>query len=393
MKECSIDTVCHFCLGEEGPLSLGSACGRTSPFCVSSLQFVMRCALQREDSSQAGQSWHWWLGRLNFFEQVIQRFSWDFLIANCVHRPPFAPPSPDPEDSLTSMSLRSIDAQPSSLEFLSDDEGEEGELVESQSGESQTQPSSDGDSTASVDHLLPPAPAFPTPRSHHLPPPHPATETNLLAQVWYFAAEATHVPHHKVGKGARRVIIRIAKVLRSEEFSLELIRDVVSRCHRTQAEGLLERVLAARDKPSTSASEGWRGSHEQQRKKKDRERPDEEKSRSRQPYSPFPEIVNRKANTKTANERSANFAEGRDRASPGGVASGDRRRLSEYGSDDSYRSAVSDLSGDERGDSEKGRGGGGGREGEAQSSSGTSSDSRSEGKSGASGSNTSTLPM
>lgn len=79
-------------------------------------------------------------------------------------------------------------------------------------------------------------------------------EKNLLMQIWYFAAQATHLPHRKLGKLARRVIIKISKILRSDPASLEVAHDVVSCCYRTQAEGLLDRVLQARESPCDSMS-------------------------------------------------------------------------------------------------------------------------------------------
>ena len=79
-----------------------------------------------------------------------------------------------------------------------------------------------------------------------------AVESNLLMQVWYFAAKATHIPHRKLGKLAQKVIIKIAKGLQDDPVSLEIVHDVVSKCHRTQAEGLLDKVLNAREKPLNS---------------------------------------------------------------------------------------------------------------------------------------------
>ena len=400
VKECSIDTVCHFCLGQEGPLSLGSACGKTSPFCVSSLPFIIKCALkceERSSDSSLAQSWHWWLGRLNFIERIIQRFSWDFLLANCVYHPPFAPPSPDLEDSLTSMSLRSAgDLQPSSLEFPSEDEGEEGDNQDrpirlgDDRDQSRKKDSPVTSSVTSGNHLLPPPPQFPartlpTP-SQSSPAPHPATESNLLAQAWYFAAKATHVPHNKVGKVARRVIIRIAKVLRSEEFFLEIVHDVISRCHRTQAEGLLDRVLIAREKPTNEITHQPHGEPKKKKagvRQKGEDRSEKEGTSS-QTYTPFPETVKRKTDVPTSVDEGGTQRKVRG-VSPRDVDSAaERRRLSEYGSDDSYRSAVSDLSGEERGgDSEKReRKQEEERRAEGQSSSGGSSDSKSDKNSG-----------
>ena len=187
-----------------------------------------------------------------------------------------------------------------------------------------------------------------------------------------------------MGKVARRVIIRIAKVLRNEPFSLEIVHDVVSKCHRTQAEGLLDRVLAAREKPVSSTNTDTTQSQDVQRREKAKEpsaaRGKEEVEAvgkkdlrsSPQPYAPFPEMRRKQRETKQGSPHVGVASEGE-----GGVS--DSRRLSEYGSDDSYRSAVSDLSGEEKedqGDSDK-------REvrrevpgSEVQSSSGTSTDSK-----------------
>ena len=282
---------------------------------------------------------------------MVQRFSWDFLLANCSYRPPFTAPT-DLEDSLTSMSLRSSDPQPSSLELPSDDEGErEGKMAE---GTTAAGNSEDPDENKS-EYLLPP-PLFPAKGSaasspNSSPPVHSAAETNLLAQASYFAAQGTHVAHHKVGKVARRVIIRLAKVLRNEPFSLEIVHEVVSRCHRTQAEGLLDRVLTAREKAADSERPGG--------KKRAAERKNE--ARRNQKYTPFPETQARKESPvpRATPERGGG-------ASPGGVAS-----------DDSYRSAVSDLSVEEKGERED-------RRPEGASSSGGSSDSKS-GEKGATG--------
>ena len=81
-----------------------------------------------------------------------------------------------------------------------------------------------------------------------------AVENNLLMQVWYFAVKATHVPHRKLGKLAQWVIIKIAKGLQDDPISLEIVHDVVSKCHRTQAKGLLDCVLQARTKPLDNLS-------------------------------------------------------------------------------------------------------------------------------------------
>ena len=315
---------------------------------------------------------------------MIQRFSWDFLLANCIHHPPFEPHC-DPEDSLTSMSVGSLETQPLSLDVHSDEEG-------GREGEEQAM-AGDKSPSVKVDYLLPPPSSLParhtlSPSPHTSPPVHPAAENNLLAQAWYFAAQATHVPHNKVGKVARRVIIRIAKVLRSEPFSLEIVHDVVSRCHRTAAEGLLDRVLTAREKPTASVQSQLQ---EELKKKRVEEREGEGKESqltSTQKYAPFPEVQRRKKSPSPLARSSATPDRGGG-VSPVGGASG-ARRLSEYGSDDSYRSAVSDLSLEERG------GGEGEREErrpEGASSSGGSSDSKSGEKGGATGISTGTMKL
>ncbi len=77
-------------------------------------------------------------------------------------------------------------------------------------------------------------------------------KNNLLMQCWYFAAKATRVSHNKVAKIARKVIIHIAKILRDDPSSLEIVHDVISKCHRTSAEGLLDKVLHVREKAQES---------------------------------------------------------------------------------------------------------------------------------------------
>lgn len=369
----------------------------------------MKCALKREErGSESGHahSWHWWLGRLNFFEQIIQRFSWDFLLANCIYRPPFSPPSPDMEDSLTSMSsMRSVEAPPSSLEFPSDEEtdcAQQANTGEEREVPRDTLVQSNATCGPPREYLLPPAPTFPrNPPPRSSPAYHPSTEGNLLAQVWYFAAQATHIPHNKVGKLARRVIIRIAKVLRNEAFSLEIVRDVVSRCHRTQAEGLLDRVVTAREKPTSGSREGSTQSQSAEKKKKrgseqaaSRGKEEEKISAqtSTQSYSPFPNVVMGKKREVKETSPHAGVASAKE-----GIVAVESRRLSGYGSDDSYRSAVSDLSGEEREEKRDSEKGGGRGEGQgAQSSSGASSDGKSEerqSKSSASGNSADTVKL
>jgi hypothetical protein len=108
-----------------------------------------------------------------------------------------------------------------------------------------------------------------------------AIEKNLLMQIGYFAARATHVPHRKLGKLARRVIIKISKVLRDDPSSLEVVHDMVARCHRSQAEGLLDRVLKARESTYDSLPPAPRS--KQQRLYTDNQRKGEESTPRKSP--------------------------------------------------------------------------------------------------------------
>ena len=256
VKNCSIETACNLCLGQDGPLGVGSACGtQTSSVLVSDVRFVLQSALANQ--FDANHSWHWWLGRLAFIDRMLSHFSWDFLLPQCQLNPQSqqavgtsdddsdekgssnsdsvsGPTSPI--DSVTSSIISSLqtegsgsDSQPQSFKFELPS-GMEPELAEIGTEMRQTEE-----------------------EKSRSPSPMPAAvENNLLMQVWYFAAKATHVPHRKLGKVAQKVIIKIAKGLQNDPVSLEIVHDVVSKCHRTQAEGLLDRVLHAREKPLDS---------------------------------------------------------------------------------------------------------------------------------------------
>ena len=254
VKNCSIETACNLCLGQEGPLGVGSACGsQTSSKLVSDVRFVLQSALANQ--FDANHSWHWWLGRLAFIDKMLSHFSWDFLLPQCQLNPQsqqavgtsdddsdekgssnsdsISGPT-SPIDSVASLIVSSLvaegsgsDSQPQSFEFELPS-GMEPELAEV------------GTEMRQSEEAKSPSP---------IPA---AVENNLLMQVWYFAAKATHVPHRKLGKVAQKVIIKIAKGLQDDPTSLEIVHDVVSKCHRTQAEGLLDRVLHAREKPLDS---------------------------------------------------------------------------------------------------------------------------------------------
>ena len=290
-----------------------------------------------------------------------------------------------------------------SLEGLSDEDSERNENTSGPDDGMESRPPRDTLSHLSQNTLRVPSPLPHLTRPSFDPTPglHPAAENNLLAQAWYFAAQATHVPHHKVSKVARRVIIRIAKVLRDEPFSLEIVHDVVSRCHRTQAEGLLDRVYKAREKSLTSSCEGrdYPVSRDAGKRGEGGAEGGGDEEVVRKGIHDL--RVKKEGVSSFDQDPEAAITSGRRRGvSPeqGGVVTMERRK-SDGGSDDSYRSAVSDLSGDERerrgGEGSEGGGGGGGgasggggkekdkrRQGDGEglevSSSGTSSESKSE---------------
>ena len=61
-RECSVDFLHHLCMGQAGPLALGSACGNPSSQEFGGVEFV--CALILEQPPGARQSsGHWWLGK------------------------------------------------------------------------------------------------------------------------------------------------------------------------------------------------------------------------------------------------------------------------------------------------------------------------------------------
>ena len=181
---------------------------------------------------------------MNFLDRLIARFTLEFLIEHCI----LVPPSPNgrfsdsdltsglttPMDSITSLVSNpgpaSMELRPDSVE----DGMEPGPQEQNFESNVLDLIPKEEDSSNAVNPLV---------------------ENNLLFQVWYFAAKATHITHNKLGKVARRVIIRVARVLKDQPSSLEIVHDVVEKCHRTQAEGLLDRVLRAREKPHESSKQ------------------------------------------------------------------------------------------------------------------------------------------
>ena len=339
MKECSIDTVCNLCLEQNGPLSVGSASGSRSQFGVSDLRFVLSCVLSGEEEEERGHSWHWWLGRVNFLDRLISRFTLEFLLTNCVVETQcHTGGEPDSESTST---LDSLASNASTVVGSQTGTGmEPGHEMRpgSECPGMEPRPSTNSDSMSSYTKLT--------------------AENNLLVRAWYFAARATHVPHNKLGKVGRRVIIRIAKVLRDHPSSLEIVHDVVSKCHRTHAEGLLDRVLKVREKPREAGDRGSKTLKEGRFREEVEHRP---ARRTLLPASPEP-LLPPLAGAAASDQ------------SPAPARSDKVQRMERIGeeselvaSDDSFRSAVSDLDGD------AGRQG----VGEASSSTSNSNDSKS----------------
>lgn len=83
----------------------------------------------------------------------------------------------------------------------------------------------------------------------HPPGPRAAIEKDLLIQIGYFAAHATHIPLTKLCKLARKVIMKVAEITLEDPSSMDVVKAVVGRCRHSQAE-LLEQVLQTREKLS-----------------------------------------------------------------------------------------------------------------------------------------------
>ena len=258
VKNCSIETACNLCLGQEGPLGVGNACGsHTSSKLVSDVRFVLQSALANQ--FDANHSWHWWLGRLAFIDRMLSHFSWDFLLPQCQLNPQnqqqMVGASDDDSDDKGSSNSDSVSGPTSPIDSVASSivsslmaEGGSGSDSQPQSFKFELQSGMEPELTEVGTELRQSGE-----EKEKSPSPMPAAvENNLLMQVWYFAAKATHVPHRKLSKVAQRVIIKIAKGLQDDPASLEIVHDVVSKCHRTQAEGLLDRVLHAREKPLDS---------------------------------------------------------------------------------------------------------------------------------------------
>ena len=361
VKECSIDTVCNLCLGQNGPLSVGSASGSQSRFGVSNLQFVLSCILSGEEDDR-GHLWQWWLGRVSLLDRLIARFTLEFLLANCVVKSR-CHSCGDLDSECTSSSVTSLNSLTSNASTLV--ESQVWTSTESGHLEHEVKP---GAKCAGMESGL-------TASSDTIPSCTKLTvENNLLVSAWYFAAKATHISHHKLGRVGRRVIIRIAKVLRDHPSSLEVVHDVISKCHRTQAEGLLDRVLKVREKPHEAGNHRSTNSDERQ----PREAAAAPRSAKRTLLPKSPELLSDPESPLLA------LAGAVPSNQSAMLARSDKiQRMEKIGeegelvaSDDSFRSAVSDLEGEgDRRESSEGL--------EASSSASNSHDSKSGGEKGA----------
>ena len=255
VKECSIDTACNLCLGQEGPLCVGSSCGQQASCGVSNVRLILKCAL--DYGPEKTHSWNWWLGRMTLMDKLLARFSWEFLLPQCMLKPLSPQPSAASDSDTDDMSSGTIsglaspyDSITSNLSLaLPDTSPESVEVVHKTSSGRGTESGSVEIKLEDISNL---SPEIELTEENAFESMSPVVKNNLLMQCWYFAAKATHVSHSKVAKAARRVIVRVAKVLRDDPSSLEIIYDVIAKCHRTSAEGLLDRVLHAREKPQES---------------------------------------------------------------------------------------------------------------------------------------------
>ncbi len=175
-------------------------------------------------------------------EKLLTRFSWEFLLPQCMLKP-FSPTNSD-SDSDESYSGTVSDVVSVEDSLTSNVSAMLTEASSSGSGSAETSLKSAGIAEVVV---LESEVSDNSPDSISS-----VVKNNLLMQCWYFAAKATRVSHHKVAKIARKVIIHIGKILRDDPSSLEIVHDVISKCHRTSAEGLLDKVLKAREKPQES---------------------------------------------------------------------------------------------------------------------------------------------
>ena len=193
---------------------------------------------------------------------MISHFSWDFLLPQCQlgsHSPQLLANSDYDSDEKNSTNSESVSGQTSLIDSVCSSivsalvvEGNGGPESQPQSFEFEQRAGMEPELADIGTKLRQTEEAA---SSSSSPSPMPAAvENNLLMQVWYFAAKATHVPHRKLGKLAQRVIIKIAKGLQDDPVSLEIVHDVVSKCHRTQAKGLLDCVLQARTQPLDNLS-------------------------------------------------------------------------------------------------------------------------------------------
>ena len=177
-------------------------------------------------------------------DQILSGFSYDFLISQCVLKPEPIQFDSDSDDTGSGSGLVSPSGSIASGVAVSITSTEHSVVSELGSVRTELHYSDDLEPEQNLEE----ADKFSS-QSLRSSLYKSLVENNLLMQMWYFSASATHISRPKIAKVARRVIVRISKLLRDDPTSLEIVHDVVSRCHRTAAEGLLDRVLQAREVP------------------------------------------------------------------------------------------------------------------------------------------------
>jgi len=78
-RDCSQDFLHHLCMGRDGPLAIGSACGHPTDQEFGGVRFVCSLAFDMPPTANPNPSGHWWLGRLLFIEHAMSAFSAHFI--------------------------------------------------------------------------------------------------------------------------------------------------------------------------------------------------------------------------------------------------------------------------------------------------------------------------
>lgn len=190
-------------------------------------------------------------------DKLLARFSWEYLLPQCMLKPLSPQPSAASDSDTDDMSSGTISGMTSPYDSISSSFSIALPDTSHDTAETQQKSSSGKEVQSSQSHISLENLSSMSLKTDHVEEDgfdnmSPIVKNNLLMQCWYFAAKATHVSHSKLVKVAKRVIIRIAKVLRDDPSSLEVVFDVINKCRRGSVEGLLDRVLQAREKPQES---------------------------------------------------------------------------------------------------------------------------------------------